>query len=203
MINNRDEYKNIDDTLSKPIELNKLNSIFDDYDKSDTTRPLLNNSNDDEQSPYEEVAVNISNKDDPAMLCLTFRSVFIGILLTCLMSFTSQFFDYRTSPLDINIGLIILLGYMLGEFMSNFLPEKLFNMTINPGSFSVKEHALITIMATSGITTSYAIQVITVQRIYYNYYNTHVNAILFILVINLLAFSISGILKRYLIWPAS
>ncbi|CAF4350131.1 unnamed protein product, partial [Rotaria sordida] len=120
--------------------------------------PLLNNSNDDEQSPYEEVAVNISNKDDPAMLCLTFRSVFIGILLTCLMSFTAQFFDYRTSPLDINIGLIILLGYMLGEFMSNFLPEKLFNMTINPGSFSVKEHTLITIMATSGITTSYIIQ---------------------------------------------
>ncbi|CAF3129956.1 unnamed protein product, partial [Rotaria sp. Silwood2] len=27
---------------------------------------LLNNSNDDdEQSPYEEVAANISNKDDP------------------------------------------------------------------------------------------------------------------------------------------
>ncbi|CAF1427936.1 unnamed protein product, partial [Rotaria sordida] len=79
MINNRDEYKNIDDTLSTPIELNKLNSIVDDYDKSNITRPLLNNSNDDEQSPYEEVAVNISNKDDPTMLCLTFRSVFIGI----------------------------------------------------------------------------------------------------------------------------
>ncbi|CAF1507293.1 unnamed protein product, partial [Rotaria sordida] len=125
MINNHDEYKNIDDTLSKSIELNNLNSTFDDHDESNSTRPLLNNSNDDEQSPYEEVAVNISNKDDPTMLCLTFRSVFIGILLTCLMSFTAQFFAYRTSPLDINIGLIILLGYMLGEFISKILPEKL------------------------------------------------------------------------------
>ncbi|CAF3966595.1 unnamed protein product, partial [Rotaria sordida] len=191
MINNHDEYKNIDDTLSKPIELNNLNSTFDDHDESNSTRPLLNNSNDDEQSPYEEVAVNISNKDDPTMLCLTFRSVFIGILLTCLMSFTAQFFAYRTSPLDINIGLIILLGYMLGEFISKILPEKLFNMTINPGSFSVKEHTLITIMALTATETDHAIQVVTVERIYYNYYDTHVNAILFILVINLLAFSIS------------
>ncbi|CAF3487323.1 unnamed protein product [Rotaria sp. Silwood1] len=205
MIKNRDEYKNMNDTLSKPIELNNFNPMFDDHDESITTKPLLNNSNndDDEQSPYEEVAANISNKDDPTMLCLTFRSVFIGILLTCLMSFASQFFSYRTSPLDINIGLIILLAYMMGEFMSKVLPEKIFNITINPGAFSIKEHALITIMATSAIETTHAIQVITVERVYYNYYVDHVNGILFILVMHLLAFSIAGILKRYLVWPAS
>ncbi|CAF3922702.1 unnamed protein product, partial [Rotaria sp. Silwood1] len=165
-----DEYKNFDDTLSKSIELNDFNSTLDDHDESNTRRPLLDNSNDDddEQSPYEEVAINISNKDDPTILCLTFRSVFIGILLTCLDSVVFQFFAYRTSPLDINIGLIILLAYMMGEFMSKVLPEKIFNITINPGAFSIKEHALITIMATSGTTTTFAIKAITVQRIYYN-----------------------------------
>ncbi|CAF4968829.1 unnamed protein product, partial [Rotaria sp. Silwood1] len=65
------------------------------------------------------------------------------------------------------------------------------------------EHALITIMATSGTTTTFAIKAITVQRIYYNYPVTHVNGILFISVMHLLAFSIAGILKRYLVWPAS
>ncbi|CAF4465215.1 unnamed protein product, partial [Rotaria sp. Silwood2] len=166
MINNRDEYKNLDDTLSKSNELNNLNLMFDNNDdENNTTRSLLNNSNDDdEQSPYEEVAANISNKDDPTVLCLTFRSVFIGILLTCLMSIVAQFFNYRTSPLDINIGLVILLSYMIGEFMSKILPEKFFNITINPGSFSMKEHALITIMATSGTNTAGSIDVITVQR---------------------------------------
>ncbi|CAF4054141.1 unnamed protein product, partial [Rotaria sp. Silwood1] len=200
-----DEYKNFDDTLSKSIELNDFNSTLDDHDESNTRRPLLDNSNDDddEQSPYEEVAINISNKDDPTILCLTFRSVFIGILLTCLESCIVQFFAYRTSPLDMNIGLIILLAYMMGEFMSKVLPEKIFNITINPGAFSIKEHALITIMATAGTTSAYAIEVITVERIYYNYYVDHVNGILFILVMHLLAFSIAGILKRYLVWPAS
>ncbi|CAF4825426.1 unnamed protein product, partial [Rotaria sp. Silwood1] len=172
---------------------------------SNSTGLLLHNAkdDDDEQSPFEEVAANISNKDDPTILCLTFRSVFIGILLTCFDSVVFQFFAYRTSPLDINIGLIILLAYMMGEFMSKVLPEKIFNITINPGAFSIKEHALITIMATSGTTTTFAIKAITVQRIYYNYPVTHVNGILFILVMHLLAFSIAGILKRYLVWPAS
>ncbi|CAF3737962.1 unnamed protein product [Rotaria sp. Silwood1] len=88
---------------------------------SNSTGLLLHNAkdDDDEQSPFEEVAANISNKDDPTILCLTFRSVFIGILLTCFDSVVFQFFAYRTSPLDINIGLIILLAYMMGEFMAH------------------------------------------------------------------------------------
>jgi OPT family oligopeptide transporter len=165
--------------------------------------PLLDNSNNDEQSPYEEVAANISNKDDPTMLCLTFRSVFIGIFLTCLTSFTSQFFAYRTSPLAINTGIVILLSYMIGQFVSKTVPKKIFNITLNPGQFSAKEHALITIMATSGGNTISAIETITVQRLYYNYYLDHLNGILFIIIMHLLSFSIAGILKRYLVWPAS
>jgi OPT family oligopeptide transporter len=165
--------------------------------------PLLDNSNNDEQSPYEEVAANISNKDDPTMLCLTFRSVSIGILLTCLTSFTSQFFAYRTSPLSINTGIIILLSYILGQLCARILPEKIFNIPLNPGPFSVKEHTLSTLMATSGITTATALEAITVQRIYYNYYLGHFYTILFLIMIQLLSLSIAGILKRYLVWPAS
>jgi OPT family oligopeptide transporter len=165
--------------------------------------PSLDNSNNDEQSPYEEVAANISNKDDPTMLCLTFRSVFIGILLTCLMAFTAQFFAYRTSPLIINAIIIIVLSYMIGQLFTRILPEKVFNITLNPGPFSVKEHALITIMAIAGPGTIYSIEVITIQRLYYHYYLNHFNAILFLIIMHLLALSIAGILKRYLVWPAS
>ncbi len=137
------------------------------------------------------------------MLCLTFRSVFVGILLVCLTSFTTQFFAFRTSPLTINTGIIILLSYMIGKLLSKILPEKVFNISINPGPFSVKEHALITIMAMSGSNTVYAIEAITVPRLYYDYYLNHFSAILFLIIMHLFAFSIAGILKRYLIWPAA
>ena len=137
------------------------------------------------------------------MVCLTFRSVFIGILLLCITSFTSQFFAYRTSPLTLDAGMIILLSYMIGQFVSKVLPEKIFNITINPGRFSVKEHALSTIMAVSGSSGIYAIEAITIQRIYYNYYINHFNAILFIIIMCLISISVAGILNRYIVWPAA
>jgi OPT family oligopeptide transporter len=174
--------------------------------KDKTKLPLLADSsssnNDDEKSPFEEVAINVSNKDDPTMLCLTFRSLFIGILLTCLISLTNQFFYYRTSPLDVNVGIVILLSYMIGKLMGAFLPRNIFNGILNPGPFSVKEHALITIMATSATSTTNAIETLTIQRLYYNYYLSHLNALLYIIIMHLVAFSIAGILKRYLVWPA-
>ncbi len=164
---------------------------------------MLDNSKNDEHSPYKEVALNTSNKDDPAMLCLTFRSVFIGILMTCLTAFTSQFFAYRTSPMDINIGIVILVSYVIGKLLYKIVPDKLFNIKLNPGPFTGKEHALITIMATSGSYTFNATEAITIQRFYYNYYLSFFNAILFIILMHLLAFPIAGIFSRFLVWPAA
>jgi OPT family oligopeptide transporter len=147
--------------------------------------------------------VNVSNKDDPEMLCLTFRSILIGLLLTCVASFTTQFFSLRTSPMEFHIGIVILLSYMLGGLFSKILPKKIFNLTLNPGPFSVKEHALITIMATSGSSTIYGVESIIIQRLYYDYYLNHFNAILYLIIMHLFAFSIAGILNRYLVWPAA
>jgi hypothetical protein len=104
--------------------------------------------------------------------------------------------------LGFDTGMIILLAYMIGKFVSEVLPEKIFNITINPGRFSVKEHALSTIMAISGLGSVYIIEAITIQRLYYNYYINHFNAILFIIIMHLISLSVAGILKRYLIWPA-
>lgn len=109
-------------------------------------------STDNEQSTYEEVAANVSNKDDPNMLVLTFRSWFLGIGFTCLLSFVNQFFWYRTSPLIIGVLVAQLLSHLLGKFMARFLPTRKWKIfrwtfTFNPGPFTVKEHCIITAMA--------------------------------------------------------
>jgi hypothetical protein len=39
---------------------------------------------------------------------------------------------------------------------------------LNPGPFTVKEHVLITIMASVGSGSAYATDIIAVQRVYYN-----------------------------------
>lgn len=108
--------------------------------------------NSHEQSTYEEVAANVSNKDDPSIAVLTFRSWFLGLLFTCVLSFVNQFFYYRTSPLVIGILVPQLLSHLLGKLMAQFLPQRKFRIfqwtfTFNPGPFTVKEHCVITTMA--------------------------------------------------------
>jgi hypothetical protein len=105
-----------------------------------------------EESPYEQVAANVSNKDDPKQLVLTFRSWFLGLAFTCVLSFINQFFAFRTSPLVIGVLVAQLLSHLLGKIMAKILPQKNFkifrwNFTFNPGPFTVKEHCIITTMA--------------------------------------------------------
>lgn len=156
-----------------------------------------------EQELSAEVAANVLSTDDPTMLCITFRSMFIGVLLTCLMAFSVQFFALRTSPLDVNVGIVILISYAIGRLMAAFLPEKVWRVTTNPGPFTIKEHAIITIMASAGTRTYEAIEAIVAQRLYYNHALTNFQSIVFLLIMHFLAISISGILKKFLIWPAS
>ncbi|CAF1688760.1 unnamed protein product, partial [Didymodactylos carnosus] len=49
---------------------------------------------DADQSSYEEIAGVISNKDDPNMLCLTFRTWLIGLVFTTLQLITKEYFQY-------------------------------------------------------------------------------------------------------------
>ncbi len=121
--------------------------------RHDSTKPLDPNEN--EQSTYEEVAANVSNTDDPNIAVLTFRSWFLGIAFTCVLSFVNQFFWYRTSPLIIGVLVAQLLSHLLGKLMAKILPKRKFQIfrwtfSFNPGPFTVKEHCIITTMASTG-----------------------------------------------------
>ena len=107
-----------------------------------------------EQSPFEEVAANVSNHDDPTMSCFTFRSCLLGISFTCVLAFINQFFAFRTLPMSIEPLLVQLLAYPFGKSLAVILPTRRFNpfgtrysFSLNPGPFTIKEHCLITSMA--------------------------------------------------------
>ena len=130
----------------------KASSTVDIEQAVDSTSTSEETAVDNEQSAYEEVAANVSNKDDPSISVLTFRSWFLGIAFTCLLSFVNQFFWYRTSPLIIGVLVAQLLSHLLGKLMARFLPSRRWKIfrwtfTLNPGPFTVKEHCIITAMA--------------------------------------------------------
>jgi hypothetical protein len=128
------------------VSFSKASSTVD-IDRIDSCSTM-----DHQQSAYEEVAANVSNKDDPNILVLTFRSWLIGLTFTCLLSFVNQFFWYRTSPLIIGVLVAQLLSHLLGKLMARFLPTRQWkcfrwSFSLNPGPFTVKEHCIITTMA--------------------------------------------------------
>ena len=48
-----------------------------------------------------------------------------------------------------------------------------FGVPLNPGPFSIKEHVLITIMATVGASSAYATDIVAVQKVYVRFIDFH------------------------------
>lgn len=62
-----------------------------------------------------------------------------------------------------------LLTFPLGRAWARIVPNvKIFGVSLNPGPFSIKEHVLITIMASVGAGSAYATDIVAVQKTFYN-----------------------------------
>ncbi|CAF0975297.1 unnamed protein product [Adineta steineri] len=205
-----------DDNKQTKTHLNDIDNISVTFRKDSLTVDIdqRHNSsypldkNEGEQSPYEEVAANVSNKDDPSMAVLTFRSWFLGLAFTGLLSFINQFFWYRTSPLVIGVLVAQLLSHLIGKTLAKILPTKKFKIfrwyfTFNPGPFTVKEHCIITTMASTGVGTAYAIDVLTIQRLFYKRTMHPGMAIIFVITSQILGYGMAGIMRKFLVWPAA
>ena len=52
-----------------------------------------------------------------------------------------------------------LISFPIGRAWAKFMPNvKVFGVALNPGPFNVKEHVLITIMASVGAGSAYAVR---------------------------------------------
>ncbi|CAF1486230.1 unnamed protein product [Rotaria magnacalcarata] len=162
------------------------------------------------ESPYEEVAANVSNQDNPMLPCLTFRSCVLGLLFTCILAFVNQFFTYRTIPIFLSMIVAQLLSYPMGKAMALILPRRThvlfggrWQFSFNPGPFSVKEHCIISIMANAASGTSMAIQVITIQRIFYKHSVGYIISLLFVLSSHTIGYGMAGIMRKFVVRPAA
>ena len=142
----------------EPTEISPLLDLTQQPSPSDNELRCIN-----DESPYEEVAANVSNKDDMMAPCITFRSCFLGLLFTFILAFVNQFFTFRTIPIFLSMIVVQLVSYPFGRAMASILPRRefvLFNerwrFSFNPGPFSIKEHCIISIMAnTASVSIQY------------------------------------------------
>ncbi|OAV87642.1 OPT family small oligopeptide transporter [Puccinia triticina 1-1 BBBD Race 1] len=181
-----------------------------------------------EGSAENMVAKVVPETDDPTMLTNTIRVWLIGGALGAMGAGINQIFFFKSNGIGFGGFFITLVSYAAGKLMAATLPawniqlpnpfgfistsrtnRWLFEVSLNPGDFSVKEHMLIGVLAGCASSAAYAGDIVAVQDLYYHQDMGHFGALLLILSTQLLGFGLSGLTYSILIrptamvWPSS
>lgn len=174
----------------------------------------------DELKPkFLEVRAAAEAGDDATMPAETFRAYTIALVLTVLGSTASAITDLRTQPLVIAPSIVQLLSLPIGKFWARYMPNRTVSLgrwsfKLNPGPFTIKEHALIVIMANVGVgEPPYALGLVIVQMVKYSTspskrrltleqnFGVLYNALLLIGT-EMIGFGLAGVCRRWLVYPS-
>ncbi|KAG9312692.1 OPT oligopeptide transporter protein-domain-containing protein [Chiua virens] len=158
----------------------------------------------EDDSPYPEVRSAVANTDDPTIPVSTIRVWVMGIAWAILLSGLNQFFFFRYPSVSVSSYVAVLLSLPMGRVWAAIVPNwRIFGHSLNPGPFTIKEHVLLTIMATVGSGSAYATDIVAVQRVFYKQTYNFSYQWMLVMSTQLLGFSIGGILRRFLVQPPS
>ncbi|EOY11965.1 Oligopeptide transporter 5 [Theobroma cacao] len=169
-----------------------------------------------DDNPIEEVRLTVPITDDPTESALTFRTWVLGLISCCILAFVNQFFAYRQNQLSISSISAQIVVLPIGKLMAATLPKKVirvpftkWSFSLNPGPFTLKEHALITIFANCGAGGVYAVNIITIVKAFYHRSLHPVAAMLLAQTTQLLGYGWAGLFRKFLVdspymwWPAN
>ncbi|KAK7064599.1 OPT oligopeptide transporter [Favolaschia claudopus] len=162
----------------------------------------------EDESPYPEVRAAVASVDDPLMPVNTFRMWSLGIFFSIVLAGVNQIFAYRAPSVFITGIVGQLISLPAGKLLEWILPTtrfKTFNhvWSLNPGPFNIKEHVCITVMINVAYTGAYATDVLATQQMYYHQNLPWSYQILLLLGSQIFGFSLGGMLRQFVVWPAS
>ncbi|GAA5988416.1 hypothetical protein JCM10908_003556 [Rhodotorula pacifica] len=171
---------------------------------------------DEEDSPYAEVRASVPNKDDPEALVLTLRTWILGLVFCAVASAINIYLQLRYPAPIVTPIISLLLSYLLGCALAKILPRRSWalpracrrlglpeSISLNPGPFGAKEHAVIVMMVNVSTSPPYALFYPLVASKYYETRFPFGFTLLLVLSSQILGFGIAGLCRRFLIWPAS
>ncbi|TCD66757.1 hypothetical protein EIP91_000998 [Steccherinum ochraceum] len=175
---------------------------------------------DEEDSPFPEVRAAVSNIDDPEMPALTLRMWLIGLVLTLTTAAANVFFVFRQPAPTIVPTMLLLIAHPIGKFLAFTLPitpyrtpsipipftgRRLgpYQFSLNPGPWNIKEHALVYMMSNVAITYPYALFTVVVAEFNYGSKLGYGFAATLVLATQMTGFGLAGLVRKFLVWPAS
>ena len=123
-----------------------------------------------------------------------------------------MFFNFRQPAPTVQTNVINLLAYPLGKLMAFSLPIATWRLprwmggneiSLNPGPWNIKEHALVFMMANVASMAPYAINAVVVAEIDYGKNLSYWFSVVLVMATQLTGFGLAGLCRRVLVWPAS
>ncbi|KAK7694019.1 hypothetical protein QCA50_003595 [Cerrena zonata] len=157
-----------------------------------------------------DVAIKVlSTRDDPHLQAVTFRTLFLGLGFSAFGAVLAQIYYFKPQTLSVSTLFLLVLSYWFGNAMHMLIPDTGIFRWLNPGPFNIKEHVAIIIMSSTAANSATAIQVISVQDLYYNNKMNAGIAIFTLIGSQLLGYGYAGLLSDILVkptkcfWPAN
>ncbi|KAM5353427.1 hypothetical protein ACJ41O_000077 [Fusarium nematophilum] len=126
----------------------------------------------------------------------------VGIGLGIFGAIMETIYFFRPVTLDVSNIFLALLSYILGTFLEWAIPKRgVIGRWLNPHPFNMKEHAAMVVIASSGAQTALAVEVIAVQRLFYDKAPGVVVSILVVLSSQCVGYGFAGLMRRILVYP--
>ncbi|SPQ22322.1 ba9f9298-0c3e-4ebf-8cd9-b40bdfe8c54c [Thermothielavioides terrestris] len=180
-----------------------------------------------EDSPYPEVRAAVPPFDDPTLPCNTLRAWTIGLALIFLGASMNTLFSLRSPNISLGALIAQVIAWPLGRAWARFVPDwelrfgRLpwrgrgardgrgkgegggWSVRLNPGPFNIKEHAVIVVMASVSFSVAYATDIILAQKVFYKQDFGVLWQLLLVVSTQSLGYGIAGMMRRFLVYPAS
>lgn len=114
---------------------------------------------------------------------------------------------FRVSNGSFSIYFVNLATYAMGTALARWLPTAKwaigsYPFSLNPGRFSITEHALIGIAVSTASITAYAMDILSAMDLFLKHRMSAFGAIILIITTQCLGYGMAGVLRKYLVYPA-
>lgn len=151
-------------------------------------------------------------EDDPTIPVLTFRYFLLSVIFIAPGAFINTMNSYRTTSAAYSIFFVQIASNWAGKWLANILPHKdvkvgRLKFNLNPGPWTIKECAMVTITASSGATGNLGTSSISLAEIFYGEKVNSAVALFFMWAIVFVGYSYAAIARNFLlydpqfIWP--
>ncbi|OAA73908.1 small oligopeptide transporter, OPT family [Cordyceps fumosorosea ARSEF 2679] len=160
-----------------------------------------------EDSPYPEVRAAVRNYDEDVPAG-TLRAWTIGLGLTVVGAAMNALFSLRQPSISIGPLVAQVVAYPIGHAWARLVPAREFRTlgvrwSTNPGPFSIKEHAVVTVMASVSFSVAYSTDVVLAQLVFYKQNFGILFQLLLTISTQSLGYGIAGVMRKFLVYPAS